>query len=151
MIITSNQLRECYDRDNRLKAILREGEQRYGGDFILSVENPSPSGEILFKFSRTLKGLTESEFESSSKTIDNIQKDLLDIANDSILMEPIYMDEDNCWGCNCGNYPHNYGFYPCNDYGIEIEPIKGLWDSRYVCMKCYKTCSVDEKGDLIKS
>ena len=44
-------------------------------------------------------------------------------------------DED-AWVCRCGNTPHSDGFYPCNESGDEVEPVKGNWTDLYVCARC---------------
>jgi len=37
--------------------------------------------------------------------------------------------------CVCGNTPTSDGFYPCDQNGNEIEPVKG-WQDLYVCDRC---------------
>ena len=46
--------------------------------------------------------------------------------------EPGYED---AWTCICGNQPTSDGFYPCNEAGDEVEPVKG-WKNLYVCARC---------------
>lgn len=39
--------------------------------------------------------------------------------------------------CKCGNNTFDYGFYPCNEQGEEIEPTnQNNWKNLYVCAKC---------------
>jgi hypothetical protein len=46
--------------------------------------------------------------------------------------------DKDAWVCTCGNTPSDSGFYPCDDKGQEVEPIKGgTWDEKsYVCHQC---------------
>ena len=34
-------------------------------------------------------------------------------------------DNDEAWTCICGNRPDAQGFYPCDEKGNEMEPLKG--------------------------
>lgn len=43
------------------------------------------------------------------------------------------------WVCICKNTPSDYGFYPCDKDGNEIEPLIGSdWNGLYVCGSCRK-------------
>lgn len=51
-----------------------------------------------------------------------------------ITHEPGY---EEAWVCPCGNTPTDYGFFPCNEAGVEIEPTEeDGWDDLYVCAGC---------------
>ena len=39
--------------------------------------------------------------------------------------------------CTCGNTTHTDGFYPCDNNGNEIEPMKD-WKGLYICGRCSK-------------
>ena len=43
---------------------------------------------------------------------------------------------DEAWICICGNRPDYDGFFPCDQTGNEMEPLKDLWKDLYVCGKC---------------
>ena len=51
--------------------------------------------------------------------------------------EHITHDANNpdTWKCICGNTPVSAGFYPCDEHGNEMEPVKG-WKNLYVCDDC---------------
>lgn len=41
------------------------------------------------------------------------------------------------WICICNNKPDDYGFFPCDKDGNEMEPLKGSdWQNLYVCLNC---------------
>ncbi len=40
------------------------------------------------------------------------------------------------WICLCANEAESEGFNSCDKNGDLVEPIEGLWDDLYVCMKC---------------
>jgi hypothetical protein len=42
---------------------------------------------------------------------------------------------EEAWICVCGNTPTDDGFYPCDQDGNEMEPVKG-WQDLYVCDRC---------------
>ena len=42
---------------------------------------------------------------------------------------------NEAWICICGNTPTSDGFYPCDEAGNEMEPVKG-WRDLYVCARC---------------
>jgi len=43
--------------------------------------------------------------------------------------------DPDAWICLCRNEPTDYGFYPCNEQGEEVEPVSG-WGGLYVCNRC---------------
>jgi hypothetical protein len=60
-------------------------------------------------------------------------------SNNKIDMEHITADKTDrdAWLCICGNTPVDYGFYPCEEHGNEMEPSKGSgWSGLYVCDRC---------------
>ncbi len=42
---------------------------------------------------------------------------------------------EEAWICICGNTLTSDGFYPCDQDGKEMEPVKG-WRDLYVCDRC---------------
>ena len=53
-------------------------------------------------------------------------------------------DYPDAWICICGNTPSDYGFYPCDNKGEEVEPIDDEWDGDlYVCSKCLVIISTE--------
>ena len=44
------------------------------------------------------------------------------------------MDDD--FKCACGNTASDYGFYPCDKKGKNMEPDHEAWDHHYKCDKC---------------
>lgn len=42
---------------------------------------------------------------------------------------------EEAWICVCGNTPTSDGFYPCDQNGNEMEPVKG-WPDLYSCGRC---------------
>lgn len=46
------------------------------------------------------------------------------------------------WICLCGNTPADDGFYPCDEQGNEVEPMKG-WKNLYVCFGCGRIINQD--------
>jgi len=53
-------------------------------------------------------------------------------AKETIAHEP---GNEEAWVCVCGNTPSSDGFYPCDQNGNEMEPVKG-WQDLYVCDRC---------------
>jgi Zn-finger protein len=45
------------------------------------------------------------------------------------------LNEDEEIICNCGNSPSQQGFYPCDENGNDVEPVKG-WKGLYKCDNC---------------
>ncbi len=43
--------------------------------------------------------------------------------------------DKDAWICICKNMPASDGFYPCDEDGNEVEPVKG-WTGLYVCNRC---------------
>lgn len=54
------------------------------------------------------------------------------VDNEVITHDP---NDRDAWRCICGNEPTADGFYPSNQNGNEIEPVKG-WNELYVCVRC---------------
>lgn len=53
-------------------------------------------------------------------------------------------ESEDTWICMCGNMAEDEGFYPCNEQGNEVEPVKGEWDNLYVCMGCGRFFNEDD-------
>jgi hypothetical protein len=53
-----------------------------------------------------------------------------------------YDSEYDVLTCTCKNTVESDGFYPADQYGVEIEPtINGEWDgSTWVCARCLALC-----------
>ena len=60
-------------------------------------------------------------------------------AKDKITHEKGYPE---AWVCLCGNTPSSDGFYPCDEEGNEMEPVKG-WNNLYVCARCRRIVNQD--------
>jgi hypothetical protein len=44
---------------------------------------------------------------------------------------------DGEWVCVCGNTALEEGFFPCDEYGVPVEPTPQEWDTDcYVCEQC---------------
>lgn len=55
-----------------------------------------------------------------------------------MLTEWIVLAEDgirDAWVCWCRNRPSDYGFYPCDAEGNDMEP-EGDWPGLYRCDRC---------------
>jgi hypothetical protein len=51
--------------------------------------------------------------------------------------EKIRISQEDVWTCVCLNDALNYGFYPCDETGREVEPTPEAWTTRlYICAKC---------------
>ncbi len=48
----------------------------------------------------------------------------------------------DAWICVCGNEPQTDGFYPCDETGNEMEPVRG-WNGLYVCHGCGRIIQQD--------
>ena len=54
------------------------------------------------------------------------------------------LNDKQAWVCNCGNMPTGQGFYPCDKYGIDMEPfIDSNWEGFYFCDKCGRIINKD--------
>lgn len=42
----------------------------------------------------------------------------------------------DAWVCVCGNRLDLDGFHPCNQDGVEVEPVEGQWEDLYACDRC---------------
>lgn len=52
--------------------------------------------------------------------------------------------DTDAWHCICGNTPGSDGFFPCDNEGNEMEPIKGSnWVGLYVCARCGRIIEQD--------
>lgn len=61
--------------------------------------------------------------------------------NERIKHEPGVEDG---WICICGNTAADDGFFPCDQYGNELEPTVGsAWSGLYVCFKCGRIINQD--------
>jgi hypothetical protein len=59
-------------------------------------------------------------------------------------------EDPDWWICICKNKPDSEGFYPCDEYGNEIEPIIGSgWTNLYVCAKCKRIINASTHEVLI--
>lgn len=54
-------------------------------------------------------------------------------------------ESEDTWICMCGNMAEDAGFYPCNEQGNEVEPVKGEWDNLYICMGCGRLFNQDDR------
>jgi hypothetical protein len=52
-------------------------------------------------------------------------------------------DDKDTWYCICGNTPIDHGFYPCDERGNEVEPVKGSWKNLYICGNCGRIINQD--------
>lgn len=51
------------------------------------------------------------------------------------ITEQVLIDEHGEWECLCGNVSSASGFAPCDERGVEVEPLP-KWCGWYVCNKC---------------
>jgi hypothetical protein len=48
-----------------------------------------------------------------------------------------YKSNPHAWRCICGNNGDDYGYYPCNKKGNEVEPTVKDWTTKwYICGNC---------------
>lgn len=46
--------------------------------------------------------------------------------------------------CECGNKTYTDGFFPCDEFGIQIEPTEeNNWNGLYVCSRCGKIHNIN--------
>lgn len=66
-----------------------------------------------------------------------------------MLQNPEYIGlEDNGeeWLCLCGNTSFDWGFYPCDAHGNDMEPLIGSgWNGLYLCGKCGRIIHRDNR------
>lgn len=61
-----------------------------------------------------------------------------------------YPGDPNGWRCVCGNVAERDGFYPCDRYGLEVEPTAEQWPAPlYVCGQCGRIVSDGERGAIV--
>lgn len=54
--------------------------------------------------------------------------------NKVIVVDATTFEDD--FECKCGNTVSDSGFHPCEENGIEIEPVKDVWKYHYLCGDC---------------
>ena len=52
-------------------------------------------------------------------------------------------DDHYEWTCICGNRPIDQGFHSCDEMGVIIEPLRGVWTGIYVCDRCGRIINGD--------
>jgi hypothetical protein len=66
------------------------------------------------------------------------------------LVHHITHDEENDdMTCTCGNTTHRDGFVACDENGLEVEPLAGIWEGRYRCQSCGATININPEGRTV--